>query len=181
MNTQLYQACTRIDLALGRGLCLLASLFVIAMMLHIVAGIFSRHALGEPLGGVTEIVSVYDMVAVTFLPLAYVTHQKAHISVELFTRSLTVFWLKVIDTVAVLFVVVLSSWVAMETAIAALESFQISEVWESGDGFLSVWISRLFLPLGIGAMTFSWILEAVRRIDELSRVNSRGMIVGKEH
>ena len=77
--------------------------------------------------------------------------------------------------------VVLSSWVTMETAIAALESFQISEVWESGDGFLSVWISRLFLPLGIGAMTFSWILEAVRRIDELSRVNSRGMIVGKEH
>jgi len=171
MNTPLYQVCVKVDLTLSRGLCVLASFFVVAMMLHIVAGIFSRHALGEPLGGVTEIVSVYDMVAVTFLPLAYVTHQNAHISVELFTRALTIFWVKVIDTLAVLFVVVLSSWVTFETAIAALESFQIAEVWESGDGFLSVWISRLFLPLGIGAMTFSWILVAVRRIDELARFN----------
>ena len=97
MNTPLYQVCVKVDLTLSRGLCVLASFFVVAMMLHIVAGIFSRHALGEPLGGVTEIVSVYDMVAVTFLPLAYVTHQNAHISVELFTRALTIFWVKVID------------------------------------------------------------------------------------
>ena len=66
----------------------------------------------------------------------------------------------------------------MATAIAALESFEIAEVWESGDGFLSVWMSRLFLPLGIGAMTFSWMLEAVRRIDDLGRVNT-GTMVGR--
>ena len=50
MNTKLYQVFVRIDGALSTALCVLASLFVVAMMLHIVAGIFSRHVLGEPLG-----------------------------------------------------------------------------------------------------------------------------------
>ena len=177
MDTKLYQVFVKIDGALSTALCILASLFVVAMMLHIVAGIFSRHVLGEPLGGVTEIVSVYDMVAVTFLPLAYVTHRNAHISVELFTRSLSPLWAQLIDTVAVLFVVLLSAWITIETANAAFESLYIREVWESGDGFLSVWVSRLFLPLGIGAMTFTWILEAVRRIGRLVRLNAPAISV----
>ncbi|MBT6330448.1 MAG: hypothetical protein HOJ34_11760 [Kordiimonadaceae bacterium] len=75
MSSDFYKKLDRIDHTIALILCSAAGLSIVAMMLHIVAGIYSRHFLGQPLGGVTEIVSAYDMVAVSFLSLAYVTHQ----------------------------------------------------------------------------------------------------------
>ena len=167
MSEDFYKKMDKIDHNIALVLCFLAALAVVGMMLHIVAGIYSRHFIGQPLGGVTEIVSAYDMVAVSFLSLAYVTHQKAHISVELFTQKLSKRAKDVIELMATLFVTILSSWIAYETAVAAVHSYSINEVWESGDGFLTVWPSRFFLPFGIGAMAFSYGLDVIKRFDQL--------------
>jgi TRAP-type C4-dicarboxylate transport system permease small subunit len=167
MSRELYKKLDKIDHTVALVLCSVAGLSIVAMMLHIVAGIYSRHFLGQPLGGVTEIVSAYDMVAVSFLSLAYVTHQKAHITVELFTQKLSLHMKQLIELGAILFVTILSIWISYHTAIAAIHSYSINEVWESGDGFLTVWPSRFFLPFGIGAMAFSFALDALKRADEL--------------
>lgn len=170
MSDELYKKLDKIDHTIALILCSVAGLSIVAMMLHIIAGIYTRHFLGQPLGGVTEIVSAYDMVAVSFLSLAYVTHKKAHISVQLFTQKLSENMKQVIELGASIFVSVLSVWISYETAIAAIHSYSIKEVWESGDGFLTVWPSRFFLPLGIGAMAFSYALDTIKRADAL--VNS---------
>ncbi|MBT5074575.1 MAG: TRAP transporter small permease [Kordiimonadaceae bacterium] len=167
MSSDFYKKLDRIDHTIALILCSAAGLSIVAMMLHIVAGIYSRHFLGQPLGGVTEIVSAYDMVAVSFLSLAYVTHQKAHISVELFTQKLSEQMKQVIELAAAIFVTALSIWISYETAVAAIHSYSINEVWESGDGFLTVWPSRFFLPFGIGAMAFSYALDTLKRADRL--------------
>ena len=112
------------------------------------------------------------MVAVSFLSLAYVTHQKAHIAVDLFTQKLSQYVRQVIELGATLFVTILSAWITYETAVAAIHSYSINEVWESGDSFLTVWPSRFFLPFGIGAMTFSYALESLKRFDELINSSS---------
>jgi TRAP-type C4-dicarboxylate transport system permease small subunit len=172
MSNEFYKKMDKFDHNLALILCAFAGLSIVAMMLHIVAGIYSRHFLGQPLGGVTEIVSAYDMVAVSFLSLAYVTHQKAHIAVDLFTQKLSPYMKQVIDLGATLFVTILSSWIAYETAIAAMHSLSINEVWESGDGFLTVWPSRFFLPIGIGAMAFSYALSTLKGADRLINPSS---------
>ncbi|MDG1707540.1 MAG: TRAP transporter small permease [Emcibacteraceae bacterium] len=172
MSSEFYKKMDYIDHKLALILCAFAGLSVVAMMLHIVAGIYSRHFLGQPLGGVTEIVSAYDMVAVSFLSLAYVTHQKAHIAVDLFTQKLSLHMKEIIDLGAALFVTILSIWITYETAIAALHSYTINEVWESGDGFLTVWPSRFFLPIGIGAMAFTYALDTLKRADRLINSSS---------
>lgn len=174
MNREFYKKLDKFDHILALTLCSVAGVSVVAMMLHIVAGIYSRHFLGQPLGGVTEIVSAYDMVAVSFLSLAYVTHQKAHISVELFTQKLSEHMKQMIELGAALFVTVLSVWISYETAIAAIHSYSINEVWESGDGFLTVWPSRFFLPFGIGAMAFSYALDTLKRADRLINPSDLG-------
>ena len=61
---------------------------IVLMMVHIVIDVLGREVVGTPLDGTTEIVSFYNMVAVTFLPLAFVAHHEGHILVELFTRGL---------------------------------------------------------------------------------------------
>ena len=176
MSTEFYKKMDKIDRTMALVLCSIAGLSIVAMMLHIVAGIYSRHFLGQPLGGVTEIVSAYDMVAVSFLSLAYVTHKKSHIAVDLFTQNLSEQLKEIIEFGAALFVTALSVWISYETAIAAIHSYSINEVWESGDGFLTVWPSRFFLPFGIGAMAFSYALDTLKRGDQLinpSNINEK--------
>ena len=75
-------------LAVGFGGVFVAALFVIVMMLHVCADVFSRLVLGRSLHGTIEIVSAYYMVGVIFLPLIEVTREDGHISVELLTRRL---------------------------------------------------------------------------------------------
>jgi len=167
MKSNLFEALDKTDRVMALGLAVCAGVFVILMMLHIVAGIVARQILGAPLGGVTEIVSAYDMVAVTFLPLAYVTRNKGHISVVLFTHWLSTRSVEIIEWLASLFIALISIWVFYESSIAAIESFAVREVWESGDGFLYVWPSRVFVPLGIGAMAFSLTVETLCRSGHL--------------
>lgn len=152
----------RIDRVLAASLCFFAGVAVTLMMLHIIASIVARQFFATPLGGVTEIVSAYDMVAVTFLPLAYVTRQKAHISVDLFTQWLSPRAILVIEWLATVFIALISIWVFFESMAVAIDSIQVGEVWESGDGFLYVWPSRLFVPIGVGAMGFSLVVDTIK-------------------
>ena len=167
MKNNVFEALEKTDRTIAIGLSVCAGVFVILMMLHIVAGIIARQFFGAPLGGVTEIVSAYDMVAVTFLPLAYVTRNRGHISVVLFTHLLKPRSIEIIEWLASVFIALISIWVCYESSIAAIESTVVGEVWESGDGFLYVWPSRIFVPLGIGAMAFSLTVETLRRSSQL--------------
>ena len=152
----------RIDRVIAGWLCLFAGVAVTLMMLHIIASIIARQFFATPLGGVTEMVSAYDMVAVTFLPLAYVTRQKAHISVELFTQWLSQRTILIIEWLSTVFISAIAIWVCYESMAVAIHSVLVTEVWESGDGFLYVWPSRLFVPVGVGAMGFTLIIETIR-------------------
>jgi TRAP-type C4-dicarboxylate transport system permease small subunit len=153
----------RADHAIAVALCFCGGVAVTLMMLLIVTSVVSRQFFAMPLGGVTEIVSVYDMVAVTFLPLAYVTRQRAHIAVQLFTQALSARAILIIEWLALIFIAIFSIWVCYQSTIVAMHSFRVGEVWESGDGFLLIWPSRFFLPIGIGAMCFTLLVEALRK------------------
>jgi TRAP-type C4-dicarboxylate transport system permease small subunit len=153
----------RADHAIAVALCFCGGVAVTLMMLLIVTSVVSRQFFATPLGGVTEIVSVYDMVAVTFLPLAYVTRQRAHIAVQLFTQALSARAILIIEWLALIFIAIFSIWVCYQSAIVAMHSFRVGEIWESGDGFLLIWPSRFLLPIGIGAVFLTFFVVAQRK------------------
>lgn len=67
---------------------LMGAIGVVVMMLHITVDVLCRIFLGSPLVGTNEIVSRYYMIAVAFLPLAWVEHRNGMIAVELFDSFL---------------------------------------------------------------------------------------------
>ena len=55
------------------------------MAVHVIADVSARYLFNQPLPGTIEIVSLYYMVAVIYLPVAYVQSRRQHIVVTQFT------------------------------------------------------------------------------------------------
>ncbi len=135
--------------------------FIVLMMLQIVADVLGRELFGLPIDGTLEIVSFYYMVAVTFFPLAYVSHGEGHIMVELFTRGLSRRKLAGLEAVVGLACVAFVVMFTYQTWIAALESFDTGEMWETSDDLITIWPSRFALPIGAFLMGIYLIYRIV--------------------
>lgn len=138
----------------------------VLMMLQITASVAGRAFLDHPIDGSTEIASAYYMVAVTYLPLAWVTRNDDHIFVELFTRGMSANNLRRLDafvTLVTLLYFVLFTW---QTTVIAIQQTQSGEAWESAIGFITVWPSRWQLPLAGGLSSLYLVMRFVR---DLSR------------
>lgn len=124
-----------------------------AMMVHIGADIVGRVVFNDPISGTIEIVSAYYMVGIAFLPLGYVAKTEGHIAVELFTRGLSrrrLGQLELATTLVFLIYALAFTWM---TGQAAIDQTVKGEVWESAQGFTTVWPSRWMLPGGFGALS----------------------------
>jgi TRAP-type C4-dicarboxylate transport system permease small subunit len=129
------------------------------MMAHVSADVTARTLFNHPLPGTTEIVSAYYMVAVAYLPWAYIASRDGHIAVELFTRLAPArfnAWLDIAVKILTIAYVSLFSW---ETALRALHQFRANEVWEAAGGYIPVWPSRCLLPLAGGLMALYLVLR----------------------
>ncbi|NQU71342.1 MAG: TRAP transporter small permease [Rhodospirillales bacterium] len=133
-------------------LAYIGGIFIVLLMIQVVLDVAGREIFGLPIDGTLEIVSFYYMVGVTFLPLAYVSHEEGHIMVEMFTRKLSRPRLAGLEAVigimcfALVVVLVTQSWDA------ALDSYETEEMWETSDDLITIWPSRFALPIGVFMM-----------------------------
>ena len=137
------------------------------MMLHVTADVAARNILNAPLFGTIEIVSAYYMVAVSYLPLAWIVKNEGHIYVELFTRNLSPRILFRIDTYVAIITLVYVSIITWKTLESALQQTAIREHWESAWGFIAVWPSRWFVVIGFGCFAiqvFAQVVSGLHRI-----------------
>ena len=72
----------------AKSAMVLATLFLVLMALHVSLDVGLRYLFGKSFTGTLEFVSFYYMVAVVFLPLAYVELQREHISVDVLVGRL---------------------------------------------------------------------------------------------
>ncbi len=128
---------------------------ILAIMFQVVADVAMRE--------IIEIVSFYYMVAVTFLPLAHVSHYEGHIFVELFSRGLRPRGLAFLEGVVGIMCFVFAIWFVRETWFAALISYENNEMWETSDDLIVIWPNRFILPFGMGLMA---IYLLIRLIDD---------------
>jgi TRAP-type C4-dicarboxylate transport system permease small subunit len=146
-----------LDLWLLRIACAAAGL----MMVQISVDVVSKLLLGRPIIATIEIVSTYYMVALVFLPLAFVDRTGGHIAADLLTRAmgrrLRAFTLWLMDLL-VLVTIGLLFWYTLDEAIRRTVD---GEVWRSGEYLLPVWPSRWLLPIGSGMMAISVLIRLI--------------------
>lgn len=124
----------------------LSSIALLLMMLHVSADVALKYLMNYPIPGTLEIVSAYYMVAGVFLPLAAVELVRASIAVDIGYMFMPRFMkiacmvLVLVGSIAVYGVLAWTSWGD------AMRSFRIREVM-MGTVFVSVWPSRLILPI----------------------------------
>lgn len=139
-----------------------ACIVTILMMVHVVADVTSRYLFAYQIEGTIEVVAGYYMVAIVFLPLAYVASHEGHIIVELFTRGMSERGLArfdgVVGIVTFLFMC-LFAWMTFEEALAqTLEG----EVVQTSDDVIIIWPSRWFLPLGCAVMAAYVLVQSIQ-------------------
>ncbi|MFN3312606.1 MAG: TRAP transporter small permease [Hyphomonas sp.] len=140
---------------------LFGAIGVTVMMLHITIDVLCRLLLGSPLIGTNEIVSRYYMIAVTFLPLAWVEHRNSMIAVELFDSFLGVRQRLIGDLLVVVVsaaVLLLLTWTSWHEALGAYHKNAF--VMAVGNR-IPVWPTYFMIPLGCFLAT---ILVATRGI-----------------
>jgi TRAP-type C4-dicarboxylate transport system permease small subunit len=150
-------------LAAAAHLLLAVGAIVIALMaVHVMADVSSRYLFNAPLPGTIEVVSLYYMVAVIYLPLAYVQSRRQHIVVVQFTDWLPERARRFIDAMVGLLgtaVLFLLTWRGTMEAIRATEVGQQSI---AGTYAITSWPPRWFVPFGLAVMALYTITQSVR-------------------
>jgi TRAP-type C4-dicarboxylate transport system permease small subunit len=141
----------------------------VLMMLHVSADVAARTLLNSPIEGTTETAAAYYMVAVAYLPWAWLTRGDAHIRVEMFTSYASprfVEWLDIVVKVAT--VVFLGTFIWRAT-LRAIDQMRAGEVWQAGTSYISIWPSRWVLPVAGGLMALYLVLRIASDISAALR------------
>lgn len=128
--------------AFGGGLA------TVAMMAHISIDVFLKFLFNAPLDGALEIVSYYYMVAIVFLPIAYIDWVRKAITVDIFFDMFPS-WLKTCAVfVTLVGMAIAYSGFAYLSFLDAL-SFMARDEFAMGSSMVSIWPARFVLVLGV--------------------------------
>jgi TRAP-type C4-dicarboxylate transport system permease small subunit len=143
---------------------LLACLAVVLMMIHVTAEAIGKYVFHVPMPATQETVQFYYMVALVFLPIAYIARGEGHICVELFTQNMKPRGRARLDVfvgILTLIWILLIAWYAGEEAVTTTLD---GELQETGNGYLIVWPGRWFIPAGCAVMGMSVALQLLKDI-----------------
>ncbi len=154
---------------LGNGLAVAGGIALVLMMLHIVADVATKYLFNDPIDGTTEIVAAYYMVAVVFLPLAYVTFTEGHLIVELFTARMRGSLRAALVGCAGLATLAYLLFLVLYTGVEAVRRTREGEAWETSVDLVAIWPSRWFLTVGLAAMALYVALAVVRHFGRRAR------------
>lgn len=129
------------------------------MMMHVTADVTGRTVFNRPLEGTTEFVSAYYMVAVAYLPWAWIARNDGHIRVDVFTSFLPPRAIEWIDIGAKILTIAYVSFFVWRATTRAIEQYYAGEVWQAGTKYLAIWPSRWVLPVAGGLMVLYLVLR----------------------
>ncbi|MBZ4690402.1 MAG: family transporter, DctQ (4 TMs) subunit [Cereibacter sp.] len=142
----------RILFQMSRILMLIASIGLMLMMVQTVVDVIADNFFGKPIAGNLEIISVYHMVLVVFLPIAMVEWKHENIQVDLFYLMMPT-WLKRLSLAfGYLICVIFFAILARQTWIDAMGSWRKNELMMAAV-YVLVWPAKFILPIGFGAIT----------------------------
>ena len=128
-------------------------------MLQMVTDVFFTYFLGGPIEGNLEVTSVYNMVAVVFLPLAMVEMRHEHICVDLFMRLFPQWIQRIVNVVGYLISAAFFAVLGYQTLLDGIHSYVKDEIM-MGVVQVTIWPARFFLPIGFFAIMLAVLLHA---------------------
>ncbi len=144
----------RIDkglLLLARALMLLAGAGLALMMLQTVAGVVADNFWNQPIPGNLEIISVYHMVLVVFLPLAFVEWQHENIEVDLLWQLMPGWMQRTVLVLGYLVCAVFFAILVRQTWFDAVAAMAKGEMM-MGNVYVLIWPAKFVLPVGFAAI-----------------------------
>jgi TRAP-type C4-dicarboxylate transport system permease small subunit len=141
----------------------------ILMMVHVSADVAARTLLNSPIEGTTETAAGYYMVAIAYLPWAWLARKDAHIRVEMFTSFAPPRFVEWLDIVVKIATIAFLSVFVWRTTLRAIDQVRAGEVWQAGTSYISIWPSRWVLPVAGGLMALYLLLRVVADISAALR------------
>lgn len=149
---------------LGESMAIIGGIAMVLMMLHIVSDVALKYLFNDPIDGTTEIVAAYYMVAVVFLPVAYVTFTEGQLIVELFTGWMSDRPLNLLNGFASFASLAYLLFLIYYTGEEAVRRTIEGEAWETSVELVAVWPSRWLLPVGLAAMALYVLIETFHNL-----------------
>lgn len=130
------------------------------MVTHVSADVASRTVFNSPIEGTTEFVSAYYMVAVAYLPWAWIARNDGHIRVEVFSSFLPQRAIEWLDIGVKILTIAYISFFVWRATLRAIEQYYAGEVWQAGTKYLAIWPSRWVLPVA-GTLMIVYLVARV--------------------
>ncbi len=143
---------------LAIGLAAISGVAVLLMMLQTVVDVAMNNFLGKPIEGNLEVMSVYHMVMVVFLPLAFVELKHEHITVELLIQTFPDWLRRLVDGFGYAVSAAFFGILSYQTWIDAIESYRIGEILMTSL-FITIWPAKFSLPIGFTAIALVMLLH----------------------
>lgn len=131
------------------------------MMVHVTADVIGRYVFNHPIEGTTEIVAVYYMVVIAYLPWAWISSRDNHIVAGMFQHIGSErfdFWLEILVKI---FTTICVAVFTYQTYLAAVRQSRAGEVWLAGTMYLPAWPSRWVLPVAGAFMVVYLVLRVI--------------------
>ncbi|WP_127110115.1 TRAP transporter small permease [Pararhodobacter zhoushanensis] len=142
----------------------------VLMMLHVTIDVIARSFFNSPLAGTGEITASYYMIAVAFLPIAWVTLRDQHVTADIFVSALPRLFQTVIALLVDVLVILYVSAFVWQTWISAAARTERGEVWEILGGYLPIWPTRWILPVAGAAMVLTMIFRLFAKLTNTNPV-----------
>lgn len=149
----------------AKSALVLAALFLILMALHVSLDVGLRYFFGKSFTGTLEFVSFYYMVAVIFLPIAYVELKREHISVDVFVGRFS----PPVQLAFYLFAgtlgLVYFGMLCYQSYLDAVRATVRQETAMANFTFY-LWPSRWALPAGFAAMCLAILANMIKAVQQ---------------
>jgi TRAP-type C4-dicarboxylate transport system permease small subunit len=127
--------------------------------------VFARALVGRSLM-ISQEISGYLLVAITFLGLAHTLREGRHITVEILTSKLSPHRQRQLEILVFLVCIVFMAWLTWTT------SSPVVDMYATGQRAVTpletpMWFPFLFVPLGSGMLTLAFVIELIRKVGQM--------------
>lgn len=142
-------------------LAAIAGVALLLMMVQTVADVVADQVFSRPIPGNLEVISVYHMVLVVFLPLAFVERRHEHIQVDLVYQLMPSLLQRATLLLGYLLSAVFFGILTWRTWGDAMRAWEKNEML-MGNVYVIIWPAKFALPVGFGAIGLVVLLHAWR-------------------
>jgi TRAP-type C4-dicarboxylate transport system permease small subunit len=141
-----------------------AGLAMFAMMVQVSMDVACKYLLNKPITGTLSTVANYYMVALVFLPLGIVTRDHEHLSIELFTRTLSAKRLALVNAAAGILAVAFVATMFYQSAEEAARVVSFWPSWQAAFWDFKAWSAHWFVPIGTGLMVVYLTIHVIDNV-----------------